>query len=43
LAFLSLLALLGVTMLGGVMHLLGAIRARRLVWRNVEAANNVAG
>jgi hypothetical protein len=40
LAFLSLLALLGVMMLGGVIHLLGTIRARRPLWPNLQPANN---
>ena len=36
LAFLSLLALLGVMTLGAVIHVLGTIRARRPQWRGVE-------
>jgi hypothetical protein len=41
LAFLSLLALLGVMTLGAVIHVLG--RARWPQWRGVEQANNPAG
>ena len=40
LAFLSLLVLLGVATLGAVIHVLGAIRARRSQWPSVEQANN---
>jgi hypothetical protein len=40
LAFLSLLAVLGVMMLGGVIHLLDTIRARRPLWPNLQPANN---
>src|SRR5215510_15764248 len=36
LAFLSLLVLLGVATLGAVIHVLGAIRARRSQWPSVE-------
>ena len=43
LAFLSLLALLGVATLGPVIHVLGAIRARWPQWLSVEQANNPAG
>ena len=43
LAFLSLLALLGVATLGAVIHVLGAIRARWPQWLSVEQANNPAG
>jgi hypothetical protein len=43
LAFLSLLVLLGVATLGAVIHVLGAIRARRSQWPSVEQANNPAG
>jgi hypothetical protein len=37
------LALLGVMTLGGVIHLLRTVRARRPLWPNVEPANNPAG
>src|SRR5215472_5062913 len=43
LAFLSLLVLLGVATLGAVIHVLGAIRARRSQWPSVEQANNPPG
>ncbi len=43
LAFLSLLALLGVMTLGAVIHLLGTVRARWPQWPSVEQANNPAG
>ena len=43
LAFLSLLALLGVATLGAVIHVPGAIRARWPQWLSVEQANNPAG
>src|SRR5215831_3777103 len=38
-----LLVLLGVATLGAVIHVLGAIRARRSQWPSVEQANNPAG
>src|SRR5262245_61582436 len=43
LAFLSLLAFLGVMTLGAVIHVLGTVRARRSQWPSVEQANNPAG
>jgi hypothetical protein len=43
LAFLSLLALLGVATLGAVIHVFGAIRARWPQWLSVEQAKNPAG
>ena len=43
LAFLSLLAFLGVMTLGAVIHVLGTVRARWPQWRGVEQANNPAG
>jgi hypothetical protein len=43
LAFLSLLALIGMATLGAVIHVLGAIRARWPQWLSVEQANNSAG
>jgi len=43
LAFLSLLAPLGVATFGAVIHVLGAIRARWPQWLSVEQANNPAG
>ena len=43
LAFLSLLALLGVMTLGAVIHVPGTVRARWPQWRGVEQANNPAG
>src|SRR5215831_6375994 len=43
LAFLSLLALLGVATLGAVIHVPGAIRARWPQWLSVEQANNPTG
>jgi hypothetical protein len=43
LAFLSLLALLGVATLGAVIYVLGAIRARWPQWLSVEQANYPAG
>jgi hypothetical protein len=43
LAFLSLLALLGLMTLGGVIHVLGTVRARRPQCPSVELANSPAG
>ena len=43
LAFLSLLALLGVATLGAVIQVLGTVRARWPQWPSVEQANNPAG
>jgi len=43
LAFLSLLALLGVATLGAVIHVLGAIRARWPQWLSVEQATTPPG
>src|SRR5258707_745622 len=43
LAFLSLLALLGIMTLGAVIYLLGTVRARWPQWRGIEQANNPAG
>jgi hypothetical protein len=42
LAFLSLLVLLGVMMLGAVIHVLDTLRARRPQWPSVEPANSPA-
>jgi hypothetical protein len=42
LAVLTLFVLLGVTILGGVINLLGTVRARRPLWPNVEPASNPA-
>jgi len=43
LGFLSLLAFLGVMILGAIIHVVGIARARRPQWRRVEPANNSAG
>src|SRR5262245_14059123 len=43
LAFLSSLTLLGMMTLGGVIHVLGTVRARRPQWPSVKPANNPAG
>jgi hypothetical protein len=42
LAFVSLLALLGVMTLGAVIHVLGTVRARWPQWPGVEQVNNPA-
>ena len=43
LGFLSLLAFLGVMILGAIIHVVGIARAARPQWRRVEPANNSAG
>jgi hypothetical protein len=43
LGFLSLLAFLGVMILGAIIHVVGIARAGRPQWRRVEPANNSAG
>ena len=40
LAFLSLLAFLGVMIIGAVIHVVGIARAGRPQWRRVEPANS---
>jgi hypothetical protein len=40
LALLSLLALLGAMALGGIIHVLGTVRAHRPQWPSVEPANS---
>ena len=43
LGFLSLLAFLGVMILGAIIHVVGIARVGRPQWRRVEPANNSAG